>query len=305
MLINFLFFSVLLKENFKVSPKNYHWGARQGIRDAKGKALTVNFTEREQRDREGYDTMPSPQGVLWMDYVQHRLRMMKPGLSVFANRRYARLAFDKYIESHREQDFLARKITKNQPSLIFVGGVEMAPNSPIGIKKNKRCPGTRHLETSIKKLHHSDVVRVNEDCTSQTCADCFRKFPRETKPNRFKVCKPCPRDSFRFGGLVLPPMIVTKKSRRRQKKDRLVKRLVMMGIMDPAKQPQEFQLGRLESQKMYFWKNWHLNPANGVQMEDNAADNDQPPLQQQPRACPIVWHRDVVAARCMIYKGKQ
>lgn len=251
--------------------------------------------------------MPSPRGQHWASYILHRCEMMVEGIGAYAKRKYARLSFDKYIESNRERDFLAMMITKNKPSLVLIGAAEMPANSPIGIKKNKRCPGTRHLMNSIKKLHHSDVVLVNEDYTSQTCANCFKKFPRHTKSNRFKVCQGCTRDA--DAHTALPSLIVTKKSRRRQQIDRVVKRLIARGVMNPANQPAEFQRGRLKSQKMYFLKKWHSNPANGVQMEDDAAaiDQSEQPQQQQQgnRPFSIVWHRDIVAAKCIMYKGKQ
>ncbi|XP_031640679.1 uncharacterized protein LOC116352316 [Contarinia nasturtii] len=270
------------EENFKISSKSYHWGAGQKVRDKMGKRMTARFTQREQLDRESYPSIPSPRGIRWRNYVRHRLTMVKDAVAAYARRRYARLSFDKYIGSQGEKDWLAKVITKNEPSLINIGAVDMAPNSPIGIKKGKRCPGTRHLQCSVKKLGHSDVHKVNEDFTSQHCANCQKKFPIQTQKYRFKVCRNCTRDApipqEIEPYISLPRLIVTKKSQRRKKKDSCVKKLIARGIMDPANQPAEFQPGRLESKKMYFLKNWLLNPVNAIQM---GGDADKYPEQQQ------------------------
>lgn len=268
--------------------------------------MTADFTFLEQLDRENrvkYPVMPSPRGIHWVHYIKHRLCMLERGMEAYARRRYARLSFDKHCESQREQDLLAGQITKNEPSLVMIGGAQISPSSPIGIKKNKRTPGTRKIQVSIKKLGHSEVILVNEEYTSQVCANCFKKFPKHIYKHRFKACKGCTRDSL----LSLPPLIVTKKCRRRKQLDSAVKRLVARGIINQQNQSDEFQPGRLESSKMYFEKNWPLNPADEAQMGDEAvAVTDQPEQQQQPapRAFCIVWHRDIVAARCIMYKGK-
>ncbi|XP_031629640.1 uncharacterized protein LOC116344918 [Contarinia nasturtii] len=125
------------EENFKISSKSYHWGAGQKVRDKMGKRMTARFTQREQLDRESYPSIPSPRGIRWRNYVRHRLTMVKDAVAAYARRRYARLSFDKYIGSQGEKDCLAKVITKNEPSLINIGAVDMAPNSLIGIKKGK------------------------------------------------------------------------------------------------------------------------------------------------------------------------
>jgi hypothetical protein len=307
---------LFVQEIFKISPKQFHWNAGQGIRDNVAKRLTANFTAMEKFDRERmFPSIPSPRGANWRNYVIHRIKMMEDGLDTYARRRYARLSLDKYIESQRERDMMAKAITKNKPSLIIIGDVDLPANSPIGKKKTKRCPGTRKLENSIKKLHHSDVVRVNEDYTSQNCASCMTKFPIHTKRYRFKTCKNCPRNAPIPAEIAeymsFPKLIITKKSRRRKKLDRAVKKCINRGIINQATLGPEFQPGRLASPKMYFRKTWPLNPVNAVQVEDDDANNnDQHPdeeqqqQQQQQRPCTIVWHRDIVAARCIMYKGK-
>lgn len=57
------------------------------------------------------------------------------GIAAFATKRYAKLELQKYIESNRKVDEIAKKITQNQPSLIFLGGAELNPNRPIGIRR--------------------------------------------------------------------------------------------------------------------------------------------------------------------------
>lgn len=62
-----------LQENFKISPKQYHYGAKQRIRDNKGKRMTAKFDEMAKKDRENReknDDIPSPHGIGWIDYVK-------------------------------------------------------------------------------------------------------------------------------------------------------------------------------------------------------------------------------------------
>lgn len=301
------------KVNFKISPKQFHWNTESGIRAKSAKQMTNKFTLTEQSHLKNYPIMPSPRGDQWKAFVQHRIKMHHPAMKAYARPKYARLMLSKRILTQRERDLTAKRITKNQPSIIFCGGVEMAPNSPIGIKKNRRCPGTRHLETSVKKLGHSDFIRVNEDYTSQTCATCHNKFPKTTKKHRFKVCS-CPRTVEQP-----PPVIVTNKSSRQKQYDRwksndlaktAEKARAEIMRLDSKKQNDcserralaetvkklDEDIARLVSKKTNFNKEWLLNATNH-QME-NAAD------QERRKPSKIVWHRDIVAAKCMLYKGK-
>lgn len=237
--------------------------------------------------------------------------MMQDGLAVYAQRRYARLSLDKYIESQRESDYLAKSLTKNKPSLFTIGDADLPANSPIGKKKSKRCPGTRRLRNCVKKLHHSDVVGVKEHYTSQHCANCMVKFPKKTKSFHFKVCKNCPHNAPMTPTIAkymsLPPLIVTKKCSRRKTLDRCVKKLIKRGIINPANLTAEFKPERLRSPKMYYWKNWPLNSANEYNAVYMIEDQQEQPEQYQqimPIILTIVWHRDIVAAKCILYKGK-
>lgn len=105
------------------------------------------FTEQEQRNRTQYVFYPSAKGQMhWLNYIVHRAKKLDPGMRVYTQRKFIRLRLVKYIEENRAV-FLTRKFAL----LIFIGAAEMATNSPIGIKKRLRCPGTRRLLNSFRK----------------------------------------------------------------------------------------------------------------------------------------------------------
>lgn len=141
----------------------------------------------EQHDRNEYVVTPSPRGVYWRSYVQHRLKMFESGLATYANQQYARLSLDKYIESNREVDKTAARLTNKKKSIVYVGSAEISPNSPIKIRKYVRCPGVRKLVKAFKKLGNVYIRFVDEYFTSQTCARCFSRFDQNTRKDRFKV----------------------------------------------------------------------------------------------------------------------
>ena len=175
--------------------------------------MTALYTEEVEADLNSYPEIPSARVPGYKTFTEHKLKMFGIGMDTFASRSYARLSFDKYVWTNKISDETALNLTKNQPSLIALGAVEMSPNSPIGIKGTKRAPGTRRLVNSIKNLGHSDVMYVNEDYTSQTCANCHRKFPKHTRSHRFKVCVKCPRNAV-YPQTKYPRLLVTKKSKR-------------------------------------------------------------------------------------------
>lgn len=149
--------------------------------------MTAAFKEMEQHDREEYPVMPSPRGVLWRSYIQHKLKMFEAGIAAYANRKYARFGLDKHIQSYRAIDKIAASLTNRLKSIIYIGAAEISPNSPIGIRKHVRCPGVRKLVKAFKKLSNCFVIFVDEYYTSQTCANCFGRFDRNTRKDRFKV----------------------------------------------------------------------------------------------------------------------
>ena len=228
--------------------------------------------------------------------------MRRKGMAVYATEKYARIKFDKYIQSNREYDETAKKLTNNKPSLIFLGAAELHSSRPIGTKNGKRCPGVRKLLISIKKLGHSVVIFVDEYFTSQTCARCFGRFPRNTRSHRFKVCRNCqPHPDAR-----LPSKVVTEKSKRLLQSERkLLKRAAANGqvlfrhrVVQDAIVSIRGLKERLVSKVAFYRKNWHSNvPNHGL---NNAA---VPQQQQQQQPGTVVWQRDIVASSCIMYKG--
>lgn len=245
------------------------------MRERKIERLSERFTAEFQLRSRFYSKMPSPRGVQWGNYIDHQMWLYPLGIAAFATKRYAKLGLQKYIESNREADKTAKRVTENQPSLVFLGAAELHPSRPIGIKGQKRCPGVRKLVNSIKKLGNCAVVFVDEYFTSQTCANCFSRFARNTRRDRIKVCRNCtPIVEL----ACLPTKIVTQHSKRTLKFYRNLGR--NLGL----RQNQQ----RLVSKVVTYWKNWQPNVLN---------DDDE------PRGKTVVWHRDIVAARCILYKG--
>lgn len=270
-----------LQTNFKISPRRFHWGTKQKKRERKIARMSVRFTAETKRTVEHYGGSPSPRGTTWTVYIEQQMYLLPIGLEAFATRQYGRLLLDKYIESNREADETAKKITQNEPSLVNLGNAELNPNRPIGIKGRKRCPGTRKLVQSIKKLGHSAVIFVDEYFTSQTCANCFGRFDRNTRRHRFKVCKKCKPTNDDIANACLPNKIVTELGKRTLKRKRdFAKDHIQIG-------DRVLQVGeRLVSKVASYRKNWQLiNPAHEVKGKT------------------VVWHRDIVAARCILYKG--
>jgi len=193
--IFFLFIYIIVgitQENFTIDGPKYHWRAKYGMRERKSKKWRERFIEQQELDQKSYPFYPSPKGSTnhWMNYIEHRVKMMRPGMIVYCQRKFIRLRFDKYVEENSASDRIAAFLTRKLPSLIFIGAAQMAPNSPIGIKKRLRCPGVRKLMNSFRKFNNCVVRLVDEYKTSQTCAKCFRLFDRRTKNDRF-VCYRC------------------------------------------------------------------------------------------------------------------
>ena len=222
-----------------------------------------------------------------MNYIEHRVKMLKPGMEVYTQRKYIRLNLDKHIEEHRASDCIAAFLTRKLPSLIFLGAAQMAPNSPIGIKKRLRCPGVRKLLNSFKKLHNCVVVMVDEFKTSQTCAKCFRPFDRRTSKDRYKVCHQCiPNEADMTTDKHLGHAVISKKSNRKYQRERRAKVEEYRRLnLNPY-----FSHGLVSKLKISF-KNWQLNTDN------TWTDSDH------PHQLKTVWHRDIVAAKCILYKG--
>lgn len=208
-------------------------------------------------------------------------------MQVYTTRKFIHLSLDKYIEENRASDKIAAFLTRKMPSLILLGAAEMAPNSPIGIKKRLRCPGVRKLTNSFKKLNNCVVRKVDEYKTSQTCAKCFRPFDRRTKKDRFKVCHQCIPNAANIPiDYRLSRVIISKMSNRIYQQERKhVVEEYRQGIVDP-----KHSHGLVPKLNIWF-KNWQLNT-------DNTWSDSRHPYQRKTS-----WHRDIVAAKCILYKG--
>lgn len=263
----------------KISNARFHWGTKQAKRDKRAKELAGDYDAYEKRDLASYPLgVPSPRGKSWKSYLEHRLKMLHDGMAAYATRRYARLDLDHYIESNREMDKIVVEITNNQPSIIFFGGAPLAPNRPIGIKRRKRCPGTRKFLVSAKKLGHSKVIFVDEYNTSQTCANCFRHFPRHTRPHRFKVCRGCDADP--NVNPLLANKIITQRSKR-------IMQMLRFQTRRERVRSDQTNRDRVANKVQAYYREW---PFIAMDPDDN----------QLPT---VVWHRDIVAAKCIMYKG--
>lgn len=238
--------------------------------------------------------MPSPKGTAWRAYIQHRLRMMADGIETYTTRNYARLQLDKHIRWHRAIDEIANKMVCGKPAIVYLGAGQWSPNSPISIRKHVRCPGTRKLIGAIKKRGDCFIRMVDEWKTSQLCGRCFNAFPRWTYHKRYKKCENCQPNA----SLGLPPQIVTNVSKRDlQMQQQIMKEWKNMADMgDPiAALFASSDTGRLVSRKTRFHKTWLPNaPGN-----DDNDDADQP-----HSTLKTVWHRDISAAKLILYKGE-
>lgn len=246
----------------------------------------MTLIEREQQDRESYQIYPSPKGAdSYENYIQHRIRMLTPAMQVYGQRKFVKLSLDKYIEENRASDRIALRLTENRPTIAFIGSATMAANSPIGIKRRLRCPGTRRLVRSFKKLGNVIVRFVDEWKTSQTCAKCFWPFDRQTKRDRYKVCPVCIPifpDTMRWQ---LPDRIIADRSNRDIERER------KQAIQDGGQAGRGPRSQRLVSKINKFFKNWQLNGVTGNWEELILSKLN------------TVWHRDIVAAKCILYKG--
>lgn len=282
--------------NMKKSSKEYHYGTKQNSRNAKADQMTRLFVFEEKADianvAKTIGHMPSPRDTSWHHYIQHRLRMSKDGFETYTQRKYARLQLDKHIEWHRAIDRIAGKLVGHKPAVVFVGAGGNDANSPIKIKKHVKCPGTRKLVNTIKKRGNCVIRMVDEWMTSQHCARCFTQFPRWTKPKRYKKCDNCHPDA----RLRLPELIVTNVSKRVLQMSRAIEKMwrqmARQGYAIAAILTGR-NTGRLVSKKKRFSKTW----------QPNAVDAGTEEAAQPRKVLKTVWHRDISAAKLILYKG--
>lgn len=284
------------------------------MRNRQAHRWTKDFVKIEQDDRNNrtiYPDMPSPKGNQWKDYIKHRMKMMERGIAVYTTDKYTRLNFDKYVQSNRVCDSIAFMFTGRNPTIMHLGAAQMSPDSPIGIKKSLRCPGTRKLMRSYKKCPCCYVNMVDEYYTSQTCAKCFGRFDRRTRRNRFKVCLDCrPHPN-----AMLPSLIVAKINKKRMRQMRLISFLIDKEKEDDnenqpvgdAKHPNQSNADSLLPTVALYHKTWLVNPVSGVLEYVNAKLADEIEVidwaTHEPRIHKTVWHRDIVAAKCILIKG--
>lgn len=181
----------------------------------------------------------------------------------------------------------------------------MPSNSPIGIKKGLRCPGNRKMLRSYKKCRNCHVNMVDEYFSSQTCAKCFQRFDIRTKRNRFKKCIDCRPNP----DAMLPSLIVTKFSRRKMREKRLIDFLKEKDAEEvngnqpigDAAHPNQAITDNLLPKIVFYHKTWPVNPVNVDFEYVNAEQIDE--MEVERRVHKTVWHRDIVAAKCILIKG--
>lgn len=296
-----MFFCFDFQVNLKKSSKGYHYDAKQGQRNAKAERITRLFTFEEQSDRANVAArigrMPSPRDNSWLHYIEHRIRMSRNGIDTYTQRCYARLQLDKHIESNRAIDRIAGKLVAKKSALIHMGAAEPChPNSPIKIKKHVRCPGTRKLLNAFKKRGNVVVRFVDEYMTSQLCGRCFNRFPQWTRSKRYKKCDTCIPDQ-RVG---LAELIVTNVSKRAYQMQQAIMQVWQQMAENGdriAATLTQLKTRRLVSKKQRFWKTWQPNGAANAGPEEDADTQPQ-------EAIKTVWHRDISAAKLILYRGK-
>lgn len=252
--------------------------AEEGKRDWKRKQLTEHVVKKREQKFSRNGIPPSPHSHhphVWKEYIKLRLEMMEDEFSVYATRKYARIDFDHYLCSNRATDKLAVKVTNNEPSVIYMGTGFSGSNRPFGIKGRQRAPGPKKFVMSVKKLGHSVVKPTDEWMTSQTCANCYKRFPLNTKKHRFKVCRDCnpPPDA------ILPLKIYTTLSRRELQRKR--KELDERGEYDHRFLADEPLVTKWKT----YYKQWPRPP-------------------EIKKIQTVVWHRDIVAAKNILTKGE-
>jgi hypothetical protein len=232
---------------------------------------------------------------------------LEAGIDCYTTDKYTRLKFEKYTESNRVCDSIAGMLTGHQPTLIHLGAAQTPSNSPIGIKKGLRCPGNRKMIRSYKKCRGCHVNMVDEYYSSQTCGKCYARFDRRTKRNRFKICldcKPIPDEMI----IPLPSIIVGLQSKRMRSLANFLAEIESDEHQlngEGSAQPIQPNTTSLLPKVVIYKKNWLVN-SNGVLEYGNAEpqqDDGVAAMECEARQHKTIWHRDIVAARCIMIKG--
>lgn len=154
-----------------------------------------------------------------------------------------------------------------------------------------------------------NVIRyVKEFRSSRLCARCFTPFPLNTLSHRFKVCDWCLPDQDDWPDtLKLPSKIVSKKCKRKWRSER--------GAAREAAREIPNQGIRFVSKVNCYRKIWQQNEAND--MDDNVGIIYQDEYTTEyaagygpkehhfdlPPVLKTVWHRDITAAKLILYRG--
>lgn len=210
--------------------------------------------------------------------MDHRLKFFHDGISTYTRRKYARLALDKYIAAQKAMDQLTNRIVNNKSALVLIGAANMSPSSPI--KKYQRCPGTRKLATSLKKKRNCDIVFVDEYKTSQKCGRCFQQFPDGTRADRMKCCKRCVPLAEAEPASTITSLINKRKlvALRRKKEEEQAQQ-------QQGAYPQHIS-AVMVSKKTQLVKKTKLLPVT-----------------EEEYVGSTIWHRDISAAKLILYKG--
>lgn len=182
-----------------------------------------------------------------------------------------------------------------------MGAAPIAANSPIKIRKHVRCPGNRKMLKSFKKMEGNTIRMVNEFRSSRMCGRCFEPFALRTLSHRFKMCHWCePNQNDWPDGLKLPNKIVTMKSKRVLKSERRALRNAMV------ENPNQDAVGFV-SKVICYRKNWQRNAVHDADNNNNAdsmeIDEDDDEYGQNIPVATVVWHRDIPAAKLILYRG--
>lgn len=165
-------------------------------------------------------------------------------------------------------DRMRNQILGKRPALVLIGAANLSPDSPI--KKYKRCPGTRMLCQSLNKTNVFDIDFVDEFRSSRVCGKCLKPFETSSTRFRFKKCSECqPLPEMRPATRIITNMPNREKQQERRRQE----------------------VSTIAKCKQFVKKN---------QLQPIDADGDDPMVQKR---LITVWHRDISAARVILYKG--
>lgn len=160
------------------------------------------------------------------------------------------------------------------------------------------------------------VIKTSEFDTSQLCARCFVRFPNAIKNHRFKTCEQCIPNPLDWPEtLQLPTKIVTVKNTEmlRLDRDEWVDAAIQQNPNQTREEAQR-DAQRYVSKVICYHKNWqHIDAAtdedeNEPNWEDLQTlfeyyEREDVAEQQNQHILKTVWHRDICAAKLIMYRG--